>query len=273
MILKEDPMRRATAVLLLSILLTTVQGVWPTAARAETGDISVGGVWVCRLTQGAGGLTVEQRVRRIDRRMTDILSQPDVRRRRLTVEVKPSGAAAEIVAADVTIMTVTPADAAGTGVSSYELANQWAGRFVRGLRRALPGREIVGLMYTQPRGTGPREVGRIVGFTWYWRRTARGDGAQVEPSDPRRYTVQFTSNRRVAVRADCNRGTGTYELSGRTITISRLGMTKMMCSSGSLDQRFLADLQAAATFTVRAGVLLLDLGNGSGTMRFSRVLP
>jgi heat shock protein HslJ len=99
------------------------------------------------------------------------------------------------------------------------------------------------------------------------------DGTQVQPRDPSRYTIQLASDGRIAVRADCNRGTGTYVLSGRSLAISSLGMTKALCPSGSLDRRFLTDLLAASTFAVRSGTLLLDLGDGAATMRFSRLLP
>jgi heat shock protein HslJ len=264
---------RPAAAIILVVLLMLPQVLWPGGALAATGDISVGGVWVCQLTRVAPGLTLEQRVRQVEQRITDVLSLPELQRRQLTVEVRPAGAAATIVAAAITIMTVTPADAAGTGVTPHQLANQWAGRLVQGLRRALPGRQVIGLMYAQPRGSDPREAGRLVGITWCWRGTLMNDGANFVPADPNRYTIHFTSDGRTAVRADCNRGTGTYVLRGQTIEISRLGMTKAMCPPGSLDQRFLMNLGQVAIYSVRDGVLLLDLKFDSGTMRFSRLLP
>jgi len=261
-----------TATLVAIGVLALVAAIWPSAALADTGDISVGGVWVCRLTRGASGLSLEQRVLQVERRITEVLSLADVRRRDLTVEVEPAGAAANIVAADILIMTVTPADAAGTGVSAREMANQWAARLVQGLRRALPGREIVGVMYTQPRGTDPREAGRVVGITWYWRRTLMNDGAVLQPEDPSRYTVRFGNDGRVSAVADCNRGTGAYRIRGQMIVISQMAMTKMACPPGSLDSRFLSQLGEAAVYSVRAGILLIDLKIDSGTMRFSQVL-
>jgi heat shock protein HslJ len=153
------------------------------------------------------------------------------------------------------------------------MANQWAGRLVGGLRRALPGREVIGFMYTEPRGADPVELGRVVGITWYWRRTSMNDDAQFVPNDPRRYTVQFVEGGRLAVLADCNRGTGTYTLEGRTIEISRLATTRMACPAGSLDARFLGGLNEVSSYSVQAGILLLELKHHSGTMRFSRTLP
>lgn len=111
-------------------------------AHAAVGDISVGGVWVCRLTTGIRGLGLEQRVAEVERRITQVLSTPEYRGRGVGVLVRPAGADAEIVVGQMVVMVVTPADAAGTGVSTRELARQWARRLVTGLNRALPGAQF-----------------------------------------------------------------------------------------------------------------------------------
>lgn len=108
-------------------------------AMADIGDISVGGVWVCRITSGAGGLSLEQRVVQINRRITEVLSIPRTGRRTISISVRPLGPSAAIVVGDITIITVTPADAAGAHVTTMELARQWARRLAAGLQRALPG--------------------------------------------------------------------------------------------------------------------------------------
>jgi len=107
-------------------------------AIADIGDISVGGVWVCRITRGAGGLSLEQRVVQINRRITEVLSLPGTDRRSISISVRPLGPSATIVVADITVITVTPADAAGAHVTTMELARQWARRLGAGLQRALP---------------------------------------------------------------------------------------------------------------------------------------
>ena len=108
-------------------------------ALADIGDISVGGVWVCRITRGAGGLSPEQRAVQINRRITEVLSIPGTDRRSISISVRPLGRSATIVVADITVITVTPEDAAGAHVTTMELARQWARRLVAGLQRALPG--------------------------------------------------------------------------------------------------------------------------------------
>lgn len=130
-------MHRSTVVLFAVGVLSLVLGlVGP--AHAEMGDLSVGGVWVCRLTRGAAGLTLEQRMVDVERRMTEVLSIPAYRYRGVGVSIRPIGRDAAIAVGDRIILTVTPEDAAGTTVTSRELARQWAQRLVIGLNRALP---------------------------------------------------------------------------------------------------------------------------------------
>ncbi len=259
-------------IVIVAASLVAFHIVLPGPAAADIGDISVGGVWVCRLTQGAPGLTLEQRVRQINQRVTDVLSLPELRRRQIPVEVRAIGDTAAIVAADITIMTVTPADAAGTGVPVYEVANQWSARLAQGLRRALPGREVIARMYAQPSGPRSSDSERLVGRTWYWQGTQMNDDSRFVPNDPRRYTVLFSRDSRVAVRADCNRGTGTYMLRGRTLTIPPFALTRAACPPGSLERRFVTQLNNIDSFFWRGDVLYLQIKVDSGTMRFTEVL-
>ena len=270
-------MRRVFAVTIVLAMTMAAHGVWPAVSWADPGDIAVGGVWVFRLTRGASGLTLEQRVRLVEQRITNVLSQSELRPGDLRVEVRPAGANADIIAAGIRILTLQPADIEGTRVPVVEAANQWAARLVRGLRQALPGREVIGFMYTQPRAAapdpGPGDLGRVIGVTWYWRGTFMNDDTRFVPADPRRYTIQFVEGGNITVLADCNRGTGSYSLNGRTLEISRLVTTRMACPAGSLDTRFLRGLGEVSSYLMREGVLVLELKLDSGTMRFSRTLP
>lgn len=126
-------------------------------AQAGVGDISVGGIWVCRITRGAAGLTLEQRVRQVNQRITDVLSLSTLPQRRIPVEVRPAGTSAAIVVAGITVITVTAEDVAESRMSPDEVARQWAARLVRGLSRALPGREVIARMYAPEVPTPPED--------------------------------------------------------------------------------------------------------------------
>jgi len=127
---------RALVMSIIAVASLVLAVAYP--ALADMGDISVGGVWVCRITRGAGGVSPEQRVVQIERQITEVLSIPGIVRRTITVSVRPFGQSAAIVVGDITVITVTPEDAAGTNVTTMELARQWARRLVAGLQRALP---------------------------------------------------------------------------------------------------------------------------------------
>ncbi len=118
------------AVLVISLVFGLVQ-----PALAELGDISIGGVWVCRLTKGAGRLTLEQRVQEIERNMYAVVNNPKYRAQgRVPVSVRGSA----IMVEDLVILTVSPEDVAGTGAKPAEAANQWAQRLAKGLNHAIP---------------------------------------------------------------------------------------------------------------------------------------
>jgi heat shock protein HslJ len=127
-------------------------------------------------------------------------------------------------------------------------------------------------------GCGPAPVGdapardrapeAVAGKVWQWERTV-APVATVESTDPDRYTLELAPNGRLLVRADCNRGTGTYRISAGTLAIGPIATTRMACPPGSLDARYLGDLQRAAGFFVEGGQLFIELPVDSGTMRFA----
>jgi hypothetical protein len=104
---------------------------------AEIGDISVGGVWVCKITHDASGYSADQRAVQINKRITEVLSDPKLRRG-AGVSVRSFGASATISVGDKLVFTVVPEDAMGTSVTTTELARQWARRLATGLGKALP---------------------------------------------------------------------------------------------------------------------------------------
>jgi hypothetical protein len=129
-------------------MLRCVTGSWAVAAimvlavaapaAAQMGDVSIGGVWVCRLTRGIGPLSLEERVVEIERRIVHVLSTPKYRGAGVGVTLRPTGLNTEIVVGETVIMTVTTDDAAGTSLPTREVARQWAVRLVKGMNQALP---------------------------------------------------------------------------------------------------------------------------------------
>jgi heat shock protein HslJ len=109
-------------------------------------------------------------------------------------------------------------------------------------------------------GTGP----------WGWVATQTPVEWIASP-DPARYTVSFAADSAVSVRADCNRGHGSYHVDGSAIHFGPLATTRMMCPPGSKDGVFLQQLEAARHWFTREDTLMMDLLADSGTMRFVKV--
>jgi heat shock protein HslJ len=106
------------------------------------------------------------------------------------------------------------------------------------------------------------------GKVWRWQQTAT-PLETIESPAPEHYTLELAPNGRLLVRADCNRGTGSFRIGAGTIALGPIATTRMACPPGSLDARYLADLQRAAAFFVAGGVLHLVLPEDAGTMRFA----
>jgi hypothetical protein len=132
--LHKERLRVAVSVVIAGLLL----GFAP-PAFADMGDISIGGVWVCRLSKGADGLALGGRMEQIERNIYAVVNNPKYRQRRqVPVQVRPMGQNAAIVADGVVLLVVTPDDVDGTGVKPLEAALQWAPRLAKGLSLALP---------------------------------------------------------------------------------------------------------------------------------------
>jgi heat shock protein HslJ len=104
---------------------------------------------------------------------------------------------------------------------------------------------------------------------WQWERTVT-PVETIESPAPDRYTLELAQNGRLLVRADCNRGTGSYQIAAGKLSFAPIATTRMACPPGSLDARFLRDLQRASGFFVQDGRLFIELPADSGTLQFRR---
>lgn len=110
----------------------------------------------------------------------------------------------------------------------------------------------------------------VLDVTWQW--IWFGSGAEEFDVDkPELYTVQFSSDGRVAIQADCNRGTGPYTLAeDNRITLGPIGVTMMLCPDQSLDTRFLGALEQVVLYFQKDGDFFLEAPISSGTLRFRK---
>lgn len=122
-----------------------------------------------------------------------------------------------------------------------------------------------------PANAAPPELSaaanELAGPVWQWQRTQWPDGKSVAAAAPDRYTLKFEGGGRVLLRADCNRGSAPYEISGSAMKMGPAMLTRMGCPPGSQDTEFAGALAGVASYAIGNGELTLTLSGGA-TMRF-----
>jgi heat shock protein HslJ len=110
----------------------------------------------------------------------------------------------------------------------------------------------------------------IVAGAWKLQSLTRSDSTTVTVSDPNRFTLEFLDGgTRLAVRADCNRGAGSYTTSTSTLSVGPLAVTKAYCvETAPLDDEYLRVLGGDSVMTM--GATSLELSSSRGTLKFGK---
>jgi heat shock protein HslJ len=130
------------------------------------------------------------------------------------------------------------------------------------------------LLRTSGQEATPDETAGIPPVLWRLVSIDTDDSSQT-PSDPRLFTVQFFADGNVGLKADCNVGSGRYTLDGETFAVTDIISTLAFCGDDSLDQDFLAALQAATSWSISSDpgdILSLHLDQDGGRMQFEPAL-
>ena len=115
-------------------------------------------------------------------------------------------------------------------------------------------------------GDSPTSPSELTGRTWRLVSIEPASGSSTVVTDPSRYSIEFISETRLAVRADCNTCSGNYTLSGTTFSIGALACTRAFCGESSLDTVFTQGLNDANTLTLEDQ--LLEIGSAARTLKF-----
>ncbi len=108
----------------------------------------------------------------------------------------------------------------------------------------------------------------IIGPTWQWAEF-QSNTERFAVAQPERYTVTFRADGKYEVQADCNRGSGSYTLDGKKLTVGPAALTRMACPSDSQADAFLKNLDAARWQFVVGKNLYITTTNG-GVMKLMR---
>lgn len=111
--------------------------------------------------------------------------------------------------------------------------------------------------------------GLLTNTVWSWQETQMKDGPRIVPDAPERYSLEFQPGGKVAIRADCNRGSTSYLLNGGALSFGAIALTRAMCPPGSRDAEYLKALSAVTGQLFSGNDLVLTLKADSGSMRFT----
>ncbi len=107
----------------------------------------------------------------------------------------------------------------------------------------------------------------ITGIVWQLDQIQYGDDTLLKPDDPARYSLELFPDGKAAVRADCNRGHGTYILSGSSLSLKILAYTRTACPPEPHEDRYKKALDQAASWMLRD--LHIAMALDSGILSFS----
>lgn len=111
----------------------------------------------------------------------------------------------------------------------------------------------------------------LAGSAWRLVEIQSMDDSVTRPDDGAKYTLAFGEDGRVALRADCNLGTGTWTSARPSqLLFGPIATTRALCPPGSLDARFLRDLSYVRSYVLREGRLYLALMADGGIYVFEK---
>lgn len=87
-------------------------------------------------------------------------------------------------------------------------------------------------------------------------------------TDAANFTLTFAEGGMVAVRADCNRGTGRYLLAGKSLSLERMALTHAMCSPQSFSDQFVRALDQVRSVLLTEGTLYLFIPRTGTSLKF-----
>ena len=94
------------------------------------------------------------------------------------------------------------------------------------------------------------------------------------PDEQDKYTLAFGDDGRLSVRADCNRGQGTWSAKEPSqLELGPLAMTRALCPPGSLYDRFVGDLDFIRSYVLKDGHLFLATMTDGAILEFEPITP
>ena len=112
----------------------------------------------------------------------------------------------------------------------------------------------------------------LSGTSWQLVKFESSDDTTLTPDDGAKYTIDFLAGDKLAVRIDCNRGSGTWKTAGASqIEFGPLALTRAKCPPPSLHDHIVRQWVFITSYVLRDGHLFLALKADGGIYEFAPV--
>ncbi|MGH7182746.1 MAG: META domain-containing protein [Nitrospiraceae bacterium] len=110
------------------------------------------------------------------------------------------------------------------------------------------------------------------GTSWQLVKFQGSDDTILVPDDKTKYTIAFAADGELTVRIDCNRGRGTWKLSGPgQLQFGQLALTRALCPPGSLHDRIVRHWEFVRSYFIKDDHLFLSLMADGGVYEFEPI--
>lgn len=117
-------------------------------------------------------------------------------------------------------------------------------------------------------------VAMLVGTTWSLVEIQSMDDSLYKPEGRNLYTLEFLEDGNLLVRADCNRGRGSWRGETRSrLVFGPIASTRAFCGAESLHDRFLSNLSYVRSYVMQDGELYLATMADGAILRFKPAGP
>ncbi|MDB6179691.1 META domain-containing protein [Paracoccus sp. Z330] len=112
----------------------------------------------------------------------------------------------------------------------------------------------------------------LTGSSWQLVEIQSMNDTTMTPDDRSNYTMEFLPEGTVAVKADCNRGTGSWESEAEgTIRFGPIAATRALCTPTSISEEYLGQFEWVRSYTFDEGNLFLATMADGSILKFEPV--
>tara|TARA_B100001540_G_C15746190_1_gene614615 strand:- start:343 stop:795 length:453 start_codon:yes stop_codon:yes gene_type:complete len=115
-----------------------------------------------------------------------------------------------------------------------------------------------------------REGAGLAGSRWQLVAIQFMNDTALAPDDAAKYTLDFGADGRAAMRADCNRGSGSWQSAAPgQLGFGPIAATRAMCPPASISDRYLAQFEWVRSYVLRDGRLYLATEADGAILEFA----